>query len=183
MFRNQLRVRYHSDRQGVPEGCGCSRGGVGSVYEGGKEGRLRVLLVTPPPNETERIFGPYSSMSRFFLNFLLEEAPPIHFVITHSCCVPTVNFEPDCIVEFGAKCNIRKKKLHFPDLRIYEEPETPFNYTTFQSYSIRFERFLLKCGKDQKRDSHKVSSTNSLPVRSGSIYTQFEAWKMIDPTI
>jgi hypothetical protein len=63
-------------------------------------------------------------------------------VIAPVCCVPTIDFDPHGIVEFDVKCNLRRKKLHLPDLRIYDNPETPFNYTTFQKYSIRFERFV-----------------------------------------
>lgn len=157
MFRNQFRVRFRSDTQGVPQGCGCSRS---SIYEGGTEGRLRVLLVVPPLSELERRFGPYSSIYRAFLNFILEESPPIHFVICPVCCVEHTEFDPDCVVEFGAKCNVRRRKLHLPDLRIYDSqgnPESPgFDYGKFQKYSILFERFILKCGKVQKKDSLKV---------------------------
>jgi hypothetical protein len=153
MFRNQLRARYRINNKSIPEGCGCSRGHAKpSVFEGGKDGRIKILLVVPTPSELERNFGPYSSIYRAFLNFLLEDAPPIHFVLAHVCCVHSgIDFIPDGIVEFEAKCHLRKKKLHLPDLRIYADPETPFNYTTFQSYSIRFERFIHSVERSIRR--------------------------------
>jgi hypothetical protein len=156
MFRNQLRVRYRVDNKSLPEGCGCLRPSTRpSVLEGGTEGRTRILLVTPEPCELERICGPYGSVYRYFLNFLLEESPPIHYVLCPVCCVKTTSFVPDGIVEFEARCNLRKKKLHLPDLRIHDTMESPFCYTTFQKYSIRFERFIESVERSLRRNIPK----------------------------